>query len=343
MAMALGVLAVIATAGMGATQAIFVDEGAATGRFSGEFVLAWDDFESSGFGGGDGWQEPWQATGSPHVDPASSYQGSYGVSLEEGDVASRSTVSESGAQDPRLQFYAASAISPSVGSGQGAVAEVSTDGASWSKVEEWTYTSGFQMYDIDLSGVYTSGQLHVRFRVEDTGGDNALHVDNIYIVDRVPYLTPTPSPSPTPSPTPEPNHSPDCSGASPSVGTIWPPNLQMVDISIQGVTDEDGDPVDVVITSIMQDEPVDADGNGDGHTSPDGAGIGTDTAQVRAERAGDGNGRVYHISFSADDGEGGTCEGTVTVGVPHDESGDPAVDDGPAYDSTQPADDGDEE
>jgi len=45
---------------------------------------------------------------------------------------------------------------------------------------------------------------------------------------------------------------------------------------------------------------------------------------------------VYHINFTADDGHGGQCRGTVTVCVPHDQSGRPCIDEGPLYDSTQP-------
>jgi hypothetical protein len=55
---------------------------------------------------------------------------------------------------------------------------------------------------------------------------------------------------------------------------------------------------------------------------------------VRAERDGGGNGRVYHIDFTATDGHGGTCSGAVLVGVPQSES-DSAVDDGPLFDSTE--------
>ena len=40
---------------------------------------------------------------------------------------------------------------------------------------------------------------------------------------------------------------------------------------------------------------------------------------VRAERSGTGDGRVYRIAFDGSDGAGGTCSGTVTVGVPHDQ------------------------
>ena len=67
--------------------------------------------------------------------------------------------------------------------------------------------------------------------------------------------------------------------------------------------------------------------------------IGTDTAWVRAERAGTprlpGDGRVYHIGFTATDAEGGTCSGTVPVCVPHDQRpGATCVDQGPLHDST---------
>ena len=51
------------------------------------------------------------------------------------------------------------------------------------------------------------------------------------------------------------------------------------------------------------------------------------------ERSGLENGRVYHISFDAEDGNGGICSGTVTVGVPHDKKDTP-FDDGPLHDST---------
>jgi hypothetical protein len=44
---------------------------------------------------------------------------------------------------------------------------------------------------------------------------------------------------------------------------------------------------------------------------------------------------VYHIGFSADDGNGGSCSGVVNVGVPHDQGGQSQpIDDGPLYDST---------
>lgn len=130
------------------------------------------------------------------------------------------------------------------------------------------------------------------------------------------------------------NTAPDCSTGSPSMNPLWPPNHKMRSITIQGIVDADGDTVTTKITSIFQDEPV--KGKGSGNTSPDGQGIGTDTAQLRAERNGDDNGRVYHVGFSADDGNGGMCSGEILVSVPHDQRGTSAIDGGALFNSTIP-------
>ena len=112
---------------------------------------------------------------------------------------------------------------------------------------------------------------------------------------------------------------------------------KFVPITISGVTDAEGDTLKLTVTAIRQDEPVNA--NGDGTTGPDGKGVGSATAEVRAERAGTkrapGDGRVYHIAFRATDCHGGECTGTVKVAVPHDQKT-AAVDGGPLHDSTKP-------
>jgi hypothetical protein len=130
-----------------------------------------------------------------------------------------------------------------------------------------------------------------------------------------------------------PNEIPDCSAAEPSKALLWPPNHKFVSITIDGVTDGDDDSISLTIEGITQDEELNAKGKGDGNTSPDGV-IDGDTAEVRAERAGTGDGRVYEISFTADDGNGGSCTGSVTVGVPHDKKDTP-VDSIVRIDSTQ--------
>jgi hypothetical protein len=130
------------------------------------------------------------------------------------------------------------------------------------------------------------------------------------------------------------NSPPECALATPEHGDLWPPNHQFVDVVIAGVTDPDGDPVTTTIVSVFQDEPTDS--TGDGSTCPDARGIGTPTAQVRSERSGHEDGRVYHIRFQSSDGRGGSCTGTVKVCVPHDQgqADSECVDRGPLFDST---------
>ncbi len=129
------------------------------------------------------------------------------------------------------------------------------------------------------------------------------------------------------------NGSPFCGDAYPSATNLWPVNHSFVDISVLGVTDPEGEAIAIVVNSIFQDEAVDAPGSG--NTAPDGMGVGTDTAQVRAERAGNGNGRVYHIFFTAYDVHGNSCSGELLVTVPKSQGANgAAIDDGALYDST---------
>ena len=41
--------------------------------------------------------------------------------------------------------------------------------------------------------------------------------------------------------------------------------------------------------------------------------------ELRSERSGTADGRVYRLAVSVTDGRGGSCGGTITVGVPHDQ------------------------
>jgi hypothetical protein len=125
---------------------------------------------------------------------------------------------------------------------------------------------------------------------------------------------------------------PSCSSAQANPAALWSPNHQFVPIAITGVTDPSGHAVTITVTGVTQDEPVNA--KGDGNTSPD-AVIQSGAASVRAERSGNGNGRVYQLSFKADNGQGGVCTGAVKVSVPHSMGkGAIAIDDGQVYDST---------
>jgi len=111
-------------------------------------------------------------------------------------------------------------------------------------------------------------------------------------------------------------------GLSPN--TLWPPNHKMVDITANIVVRDacDANP-SVKLTSITSSEP--ANGTGDGNTSPDiaAATFGTDDRnfQLRAERKGNGSGRVYTVVYEAQDASGNKTDKSSTVIVLHNSAG----------------------
>jgi len=118
---------------------------------------------------------------------------------------------------------------------------------------------------------------------------------------------------------------------------IWPPNHKMWNFNLSEcavVQNPCGGPVDInavgTITSIYSDEVEDANGKGDGSTLQDIVITGQSTFQLRAERQGKGNGRVYGVNFKVTDSSGAEQTATCKFVVPHDQSGRGATDDGAA-------------
>ena len=69
------------------------------------------------------------------------------------------------------------------------------------------------------------------------------------------------------------------------------------------------------ITQVTSNEPV--NGKGDGNTAPDWQILGNHTVALRAERSGNGSGRIYTITIQASDANGNLSDPkTVTVTVP---------------------------
>jgi hypothetical protein len=107
------------------------------------------------------------------------------------------------------------------------------------------------------------------------------------------------------------------SAASISSSTVSPAGPLYRLITLTDAADPDGDPVALTVEGVTQDEPL--NGKADGNTSPDAKpGPAPNQVYLRAERSGQGNGRVYRIAFTGSDGQGGTCSGVAVVGVPHD-------------------------
>jgi uncharacterized repeat protein (TIGR01451 family) len=111
------------------------------------------------------------------------------------------------------------------------------------------------------------------------------------------------------------NPPPVISGLSVNQSALWPPDHSMRDIVLAfTVTDNCGVPV--LNASVVSNEPIDAIGNGDGDTTFDWIVIDPNHVQLRAERAGNGSGRIYTITISASDSGGGSSSQAIQVAVP---------------------------
>ncbi len=128
------------------------------------------------------------------------------------------------------------------------------------------------------------------------------------------------------------NHNPVCTAVT-AGPDLWPPNHKLRTITLTGATDPDGDPIVWAVAGVTQDEPT--NGLGDGDTPIDAVLGSGNSLQVRAERSGLGDGRVYRIAYTVTDGRGGSCTSVATVGVPHDQSpaGIVAIDSGGVFNS----------
>jgi hypothetical protein len=127
---------------------------------------------------------------------------------------------------------------------------------------------------------------------------------------------------------------PNVANARAGVPLLWPPDHKMAPVQILGVVKPSGDKI--TITGVTQDEPT--NGLGDGDTPVDAIihhyGDRDDTVDLRAERSGNGDGRVYRIEFVVDDPEQ-PAAGSIVVAVPKsNKKTDIAIDSGGNYDST---------
>jgi hypothetical protein len=127
------------------------------------------------------------------------------------------------------------------------------------------------------------------------------------------------------------NQPPVCTAVKASVTSLWPVDHKMVAVTLSGATDPDGDQLTITVTGVTQDEPV--NGMGEGDTGPDARlGASSNTVELRAERSGTGDGRVYRVAYTASDPSGAACTGMVVVEAPHNQK-DKAVDSGGTFNS----------
>jgi hypothetical protein len=120
-------------------------------------------------------------------------------------------------------------------------------------------------------------------------------------------------------------------------GTQWPPNHNYVSHTLADcvaqVVDQCDGTLDIntvgQIVRITSNEPENSPG--DGNTCADAVITGPSSFQLRSERSGRGQGRVYTVDFTVGDDAQNTATHSCSFQVPHDQSGAPAVATAPVY------------
>jgi hypothetical protein len=98
---------------------------------------------------------------------------------------------------------------------------------------------------------------------------------------------------------------------TPTPSTLWPPNGQLVPVSVEvEVTDETSGPDGFLLTGAPAADAADFVVG-----EPDVAGL------LRARRPGNGGDREYTLTYTARDVAGNSATCDATVSVPHDEGG----------------------
>jgi hypothetical protein len=170
---------------------------------------------------------------------------------------------------------------------------------------------------VPSGNVFPSGETIITYSATDASNNTGTATQKVTVIDNTnPTIT--------------------LNGQTPS---LWPANhkyktFQVSDF-VTGVSDNCDHTLgvsSVVIAQVTSDETE--NGNGDGNTTNDIV-IGADckSVQLRAERDGGGNGRVYRITFRVRDASGNTTTVSATVVVPHN-PGQTPVEGSPQYSVT---------
>ena len=106
----------------------------------------------------------------------------------------------------------------------------------------------------------------------------------------------------------------DVTNVSVDKASLWPPNHQMQEVMVNYTVDA----CSSCSLSVSSNEPV--NGTGDGDTAPDWEIVDNHHVRLRAERAATGNGRIYTITITCQNGVNSDTE-TVEVHVDHNING----------------------
>jgi Tol biopolymer transport system component len=122
-----------------------------------------------------------------------------------------------------------------------------------------------------------------------------------------------------------------CSKVSVAPRVLQPPDHRFVKVRLSAPAVPGADAAAIRITGVIQDEPTGRVQDALPARLPE-------RVLLKAEAQWGGDGRVYQVSFTASDGQGGECNGVVTVDVPRNGAWPPTFNSAPpSYDSFTPS------
>jgi hypothetical protein len=146
---------------------------------------------------------------------------------------------------------------------------------------------------LDQAGPFSLGTHAVTLIATDSHGATSTATATVTVIDNTP---------------------PSIAGAAVDKTELRPPNHKMVDVIVSyNLADNCGSPAATL--DVASNETVNS--AGDGNTAPDWEVVDAHHVRLRAERSGQGAGRIYTITITATDGHGNASIQTVTVRVPH--------------------------
>lgn len=140
------------------------------------------------------------------------------------------------------------------------------------------------------------GKSTIKLTVEDGKGGIAIDTIDVTVVDTTP---------------------PTITSVQASKTTLWPPNHKMMPVTVKVSANDLCSAATCTIVGVQSNEPV--NGTGDGDMAPDWKITGPLTVNLRAERAGNGTGRMYTLTVKCIDAAGNGATKNLTVSVPHNQ------------------------
>jgi hypothetical protein len=145
-------------------------------------VLASDTFECGGWSCGTGWTGPWAVSGAASVITGGAHGGSRHARLTSGNGIATRIVDVEGRSSVRWQVWV-KIYSFEVA--DTAVAQVSSDGVTFTTLRTWTSAdpaNSYRLYDFDLSAHLPAEQLHLRIDTNMSAADDQFYLDDLAVL-----------------------------------------------------------------------------------------------------------------------------------------------------------------